>query len=232
MSNCSIPLHRVVKPSAWCASRKRRCIDLAVALGGLLALAPIIVVISLAILVTSGRPVFFAQRRAGRDGVEFTLLKFRTMKVSSRRGSGLTRAGDSRVTAIGRLLRRSKLDELPQLINVLKGEMSLVGPRPDLKEFWNQAAAEHRSVLRLTPGITGAASLAFSSEEKLLARIPAEELNAFYINQLLPTKARLDTEYAAQATFISDCSVLLQTICMPLVRLRHTAGDRDEMETR
>lgn len=232
MSNCSIPLHRVVKPSAWCASRKRRCIDFAVALSGLLALAPIIVVISVAILMTSGRPVFFAQRRAGRDGVEFTLLKFRTMRVSSRRRSGLTRAGDSRVTAIGGLLRRSKLDELPQLINVLKGEMSLVGPRPDLKEFWNQAAPEHRSVLRLTPGITGAASLAFSSEEKLLAKIPADELNAFYINQLLPTKARLDTEYAAQATFISDCSVLLQTVCMPLVRLRHTAGDRNEMETR
>jgi lipopolysaccharide/colanic/teichoic acid biosynthesis glycosyltransferase len=196
------------------------------AICGLIVLSPVIVVICAVILVSSGRPIFFVQKRAGRDGVEFPLLKFRTMKVAVRRGSGLTREGDSRVTAIGRLLRKSKLDELPQLVNVLKGEMSLVGPRPDLREFWNQAAPEHRRVLNLTPGITGAASLAFNREEKLLAQVPAEDLTTFYLEKLLPTKARLDIEYAAQATFLSDCRILLRTVGMPLIRWWQTAEKR------
>lgn len=217
--------------SGWCASRGRRCIDVAAATCVLVVLSPLIVVICSAIMVSSGRPILFVQKRVGRNGVEFRLFKFRTMKVAVHRGSGLTREGDSRVTAIGKVLRKSKLDELPQLINVLKGEMSLVGPRPDLREFWNQAAPEHRSVLKLTPGITGAASLAFSREEKLLAKVPAEDLTRFYLEELLPAKARLDTEYAAQATFLSDCRILLRTVCLPLVRSWQANEHANEMET-
>lgn len=217
--------------SVWYASRMRRCIDVAAASCGLIVLSPVLIVIALALIASSGRPILFIQRRAGRNGVEFPLLKFRTMKVSVQRGSGLTQDGDSRITTIGKVLRKTKLDELPQLVNVLKGQMSLVGPRPDLSEFWNQAAQEHREVLRLTPGITGAASLAFSQEEKLLAQVPAQELTTFYLEQLLPAKARLDMEYAAQATFLSDCGIVLRTAWMPLVRWWQTADKGNEIST-
>lgn len=217
--------------SVWSASQMRRCIDVVTAGCALIILSPVLLLIALAIVATSGRPILFIQRRAGRNGVEFPLLKFRTMKVSVRRGSGLTQEGDARITAIGKILRKSKLDELPQLVNVLKGEMSLVGPRPDLSEFWNQASPEDRAVLRLTPGITGAASLAFSQEEKLLAQVSAQELTRFYLEQLLPAKARLDTEYAAQATFLSDCGILLRTASMPLVRWWQTAEKGNEIKT-
>jgi lipopolysaccharide/colanic/teichoic acid biosynthesis glycosyltransferase len=99
---------------------------------------------------------------------------------------------------------------------VLKGEMSLVGPRPDLEEFWSQASPEDRRILELTPGVTGAASLAFCDEERLFAQVPAEQLASFYLQDVLPRKARLDGEYAARATFRSDCGILLQTLFLPL----------------
>jgi lipopolysaccharide/colanic/teichoic acid biosynthesis glycosyltransferase len=174
--------------------------------------------IALAIAISSGKPIFFVQRRLGYSGREFALLKFRTMKITRQSGPGVTRGGDSRVTGIGRWLRKWKLDELPQLLNVLKGDMTLVGPRPDLEEFWSQARVEDRRVLELTPGVTGTASLAFCDEEKLLAQVPAERLTSFYIQQVLPQKVRLDSEYAARATFLSDCGILLQTLFLPLVQ--------------
>jgi lipopolysaccharide/colanic/teichoic acid biosynthesis glycosyltransferase len=204
--------------SNWCRSRKRRWIDIVVAGLGLILLLPAIVVIALAILISSGRPILFAQKRLGRYGREFVLLKFRTMKMTAQSGPGLTRDGDSRVTGIGRWLRKRKLDELPQLFNVLKGEMTLVGPRPDLDQFWSQAGAEERRVLELTPGVTGAASLAFCDEEQLLAQVPAARLASFYLQEVLPEKARLDSEYAARATFRSDCGILLQTLFLPLLQ--------------
>jgi lipopolysaccharide/colanic/teichoic acid biosynthesis glycosyltransferase len=190
--------------------------DLATSVLGLTLLSPVICVIALAIAIHSGKPVLFRQRRLGRNGREFHLLKFRTM-VTAKNGPGLTRDGDARVTRIGRWLRKRKLDELPQFFNVLKGEMSLVGPRPDLEEFWSQASPEDRRILELTPGVTGAASLAFCDEERLLAQVPAEQLASFYLQDVLPRKARLDCEYAARATFRSDCGILLQTLFFPLL---------------
>ena len=195
--------------------------DMVAATLGLLLLLPVIFVIALAIAINSGNPVLFRQKRVGRNGRDFHLLKFRTMKIeTTKNGVGLTRDGDSRVTGIGRWLRKRKLDELPQLFNVLKGEMTLVGPRPDLEEFWSQASDEDRQVLELTPGVTGAASLAFSNEEGLLAKIPAERLTSYYLEQILPQKVRLDSDYAARATFRSDCGILLRTVLVPLLQ-RH-----------
>lgn len=191
--------------------------DLVASAIGLTLLSPVICVIALAIAVHSGKPVFFRQKRLGRNGREFDLLKFRTM-VTAKNGPGLTRDGDARVTTIGRWLRKRKLDELPQLFNVLKGEMSLVGPRPDLEEFWSKASLEDRRILELTPGVTGAASLAFCDEERLLAQVSAEHLTSFYLQKVLPEKARLDSEYAAGATFRSDCGILLRTVVLPLLR--------------
>ena len=230
LANIYTPLESNVG-SNWCTSRRRRWIDIVAAALGLVLLLPAIFAIALAIIVSSGKPILFVQKRVGLYGQEFALLKFRTMKMTTHSGPGLTRDGDSRVTGIGRWLRKRKLDELPQLINVLKGEMTLVGPRPDLEEFWSQARTEDRRVLELTPGLTGAASLAFCGEEQLLAQVPAECLASFYIRQVLPQKARLDSEYAARATFRSDCGILLQTVFLPLLQRYRTQRDVSETET-
>jgi lipopolysaccharide/colanic/teichoic acid biosynthesis glycosyltransferase len=195
--------------------------DIVAATVGLLMLSPVISVIAFAIAINSGRPVLFRQQRVGRNGLVFHLLKFRTMTTTTKDGAGLTRDGDSRVTGIGRWLRKRKLDELPQLFNVLKGEMTLVGPRPDLEEFWSRASAEDRRVLELKPGITGAASLAFCDEERLLAQVSPERLTSFYLGEVLPKKARIDGEYARRATLRSDCAILLKTVLVPLFQIHH-----------
>src|SRR5262249_45624673 len=139
--------------------------------------------------------------------------KFRTMlhtDINSR--PGVTQKDDCRIILIGRWLRGTKLDELPQLINVLRGEMSLVGPRPDLPCFWNKATPDDRRVLVLTPGLTGAASLIFRNKEELLSQVPAAELVDFYIRAVLSRKAKLDLEYAAEASLWSDCRILVETV--------------------
>lgn len=198
--------------SRWCTSRSKRYLDLIVASSALLLLSPILLLIAIAIRETSGSPVIFRQWRNGRYGRQFQLLKFRTMQAKTPEGPRVTRSGDSRVTPIGKWLRKSKLDELPQLFNVLRGEMTLVGPRPDLDEFWEQTSPSVRRALALCPGLTGAASLVFRNEEVLLAQVPGEQLSRFYIDKVLPVKAELDLEYAARATFLTDCTILLRTV--------------------
>lgn len=169
--------------------------------------------IALAIKATSPGPVLFLQRRCGLNGNGFELLKFRTMENRpAESGPSVTRRGDPRVTSLGRWLRRWKLDELPQLINVLRGEMSIVGPRPDLEQFWRQATEVERQALAIKPGLTSAATVVFRNEEELLADVPESELARFYVRDLLPRKARLDCEYAAQADFLSDCRILFKTV--------------------
>jgi len=226
------PIHPS-RVSSWSLSYGKRWMDVVAALVGLLVLSPVMVMIALAIKITSGSPILFQQCRLGRNGRGFRLLKFRTMRVAAAaNGPGLTRSGDARITRIGRYLRKWKLDELPQLFNVLKGEMTLVGPRPDLEEFWLKATVADRAVLVLTPGLTGAASLAFSDEERLLAQVPPERLTQFYLEQVLPEKARLDREYAGQATLWSDCSILVQTLRVPLLQRRGAEKGIDEQVSR
>jgi len=149
-------------------------------------------------------PVFFRQRRMGRNGHEFTLYKFRSMCPRKDNNSCITVSGDVRITPVGALLRRYKLDELPQFWNVLRGDMSLVGPRPKLP---------HHEALRLAcrPGITGAATLAFRNEEEFLSEIPKEQLEAFYESFVKPAKAHLDLEYMRTATFGTDLKILWRT---------------------
>ncbi len=174
--------------------------------------APIMLVTALLIRATSRGPVIFRQKRLGKDAREFELLKFRSMRDSKRAvGSGLTCANDSRVTPVGRFLRHWKLDELPQLFNVICGDMSWVGPRPDLPEYFAEAGPNARRVLTLRPGITGWATLRYRNEEQLLAAIPPDELKDFYIRVHLPRKARLDLAYGKRATFCVDLWVLLRT---------------------
>jgi len=199
--------------AGWCNSKKKRVLDVVLASLALAVTAPFMLLIGVAIRATSPGPVLFRQWRSGLNGHPFQLLKFRTMHVMAPdSGPGVTRAGDARITVVGGWLRQWKVDEVPQLFNVLRGEMSIVGPRPDLEQFWRQSTEIERQALAVKPGLTGAATLAFSNEEKLLEHVPESELVCFYLRHILPRKARLDCEYSAHASFLGDCLLLLKTI--------------------
>lgn len=192
--------------SAWCASPWKRFFDLLCVIPALILLSPLLLAVALAVRLTSRGPVVFRQKRAGQHRKLFTIYKFRTMVHNSESiGPRHTAKGDPRITAVGGLLRRFKLDELPQLYNVLRGDMSLVGPRPKLPEH------EHTQMV-CRPGVTGAATLAFRKEQHILCEVPAERLEAFYRENLVPLKIKLDAEYMQKATFLSDLSVLFSTL--------------------
>jgi lipopolysaccharide/colanic/teichoic acid biosynthesis glycosyltransferase len=192
--------------SPWTRSRAKRCFDVALVLAALPIVAPVCLLIALAIRISSPGPVFFLQRRVGRHGTPFSIVKFRSMRhrAPANRGS-ITTINYGQITPVGRVLRAWKLDELPQLLNVLRGDMSLVGPRPRVPD---QPAGR----LDCRPGITGAASLAYAREEVLLAGIPRHQLDTYYAGRVIPLKKRLDNAYMARATFSSDLRLLLQTI--------------------
>jgi len=168
--------------------------------------------LALVVKASSRGPFLFRQNRIGKNGQEFPLLKFRTMhSYGNNAGPLVTRSGDSRVTPVGRWLRKWKLDELPQFVNVLRGEMSLVGYRPDVLQYMQTLTGQDRNILYFRPGITSPASLKFRNEEQELAKVQPEEMEQFYINNLLPQKVRMDLDYTERATFLTDCRILLQT---------------------
>ena len=187
--------------------------DLMVAGSALLLIWPLLLLLAAMIKLDDGGPVFFRQSRIGRHGVPFRIWKLRTMRVEAeRQGGTLTVGNDPRITRVGRWLRRTKLDELPQLINVIMGEMGLVGPRPEVVR--HVAAypynAEERRVLSLMPGITGAASVAFRNEGDLLAETSDPE--AFYAERIMAEKIRLNLVYAARASLLGDMALIMQTV--------------------
>jgi lipopolysaccharide/colanic/teichoic acid biosynthesis glycosyltransferase len=182
-----------------------RWLDVLISAVLLVALAPVLVVVAVLVAATSTGPVLFRQERVGRNGRPFTLLKFRTMTATTG-GSLLTVGDDARVTRIGRPLRRYRLDELLQLVNVLRGDMALVGPRPELPDFVDERLA---ALLDRRPGITDPASLAYRDEAALLAQ--QEDPDAFYRQVLLPAKAQLSADYARRRTCWTDLWVLLRT---------------------
>lgn len=191
--------------SPWSTSCLRRVLDFCVAAIAVLICAPVLLIAGAAIFCTSSGPILFRQRRMGRLGKEFTVYKFRSMYAANRSGSPVTVRGDARITPVGAFLRRFKLDELPQLWNVLKGDMSLVGPRPRLPH--------HEGLhLLVRPGLTGAATLAFRDEEELLAAFPPDDLGRVYEEFVKPAKARLDYDYMRRATFTSDLAILWKTV--------------------
>ena len=174
----------------------------------LLVAAPLMALIALAIFIDSGRPILFSQTRVGRNFVLFRIWKFRSM--IQRPGERLiTVAGDTRITPIGRLLRATKLDELPQLWNVLTGNMSLVGPRPEVPRYVEMFRSDYELILTVCPGLTDLASLRFRNEEKVLAEEP-DPIGA-YVQWVLPEKLALATEYIREWTFWKDLSILFQT---------------------
>ena len=192
--------------SDWCNSRIKRWFDLGVAFPAMLLCSPIFAGVALAIKLTSRGPVFFRQPRVGRHQAEFIIFKFRTMTHEAERcGPTVTRCGDSRLTRLGSFLRRSKLDEIPQLINVVRGEMSLVGPRPKL-------AQHEKMFLACRPGITGAATIVFCDEERMLASIPEQMVEQHALAVFNPIKVQLDKEYQRKASFATDLWILAQTL--------------------
>jgi lipopolysaccharide/colanic/teichoic acid biosynthesis glycosyltransferase len=176
-----------------------------------------LLIVALAVFLDSPGSVFFRARRVGYRGRPFEMVKFRTMKVENA-GHAVAGANDSRITPVGGFLRATRLDELPQLWNVLRGEMSLVGPRPELQEFVDLHAAEYREILSVPPGITGPTQLRYSGLEPHLLSLHADP-ERFYREQLLPDKVKLDVEYARSRSFAGDLAVLVRTLALPLLLL-------------
>ena len=190
----------------------KRLFDLLVSSAALLILLPLLLAVALAVRIDSPGPVFFRQQRVGRGGVLFCIHKFRTMQLDApSRGPQVTLQHDARITRVGRALRHYRLDEMPQLIDVLRGRMSLVGPRPEVPHFVAHYPADLRAqVLAVRPGITDPASLAHLDEAQLLAGSADPERT--YIELILPRKLALQARYAASATLWTDLSVLGRTL--------------------
>ncbi len=187
----------------------KRALDVALAGAGLLALSPLLLLIAAAIKLTDEGPVLFKQTRVGRSFRPFQILKFRSMRVGAG-GPKVTRGGDPRVTAVGALLRRTKLDELPQLLNVLRGDMSLVGPRPEVPEYVERFRGDYETILSIRPGITDFAAIHFVDEESVLARFADAEEG--YVLHVLPQKLALYRRYIADIGFATDVKVLFATL--------------------
>ncbi len=188
----------------------KRLFDITCSFAGILILSPFLILIALLIALSSGLPVFYLQKRVGKNGVDFFLLKFRTMKKDADKKGLLTVGGkDPRVTRIGFFLRKYKLDELPQLFNVLAGNMSLVGPRPEVRKYVELYNEEQKRVLSVRPGITDYASIEYSNENELLAGSADPE--AFYVKEVMPAKLKLNARYVADHGFGTDLRILLLT---------------------
>jgi lipopolysaccharide/colanic/teichoic acid biosynthesis glycosyltransferase len=196
--------------SSFYSAYGKRCFDLTLAAAGLLLLGIPLAGLGLLIRLVDGSPVLFRQKRVGCQGTRFTIYKFRSMTHRAALGSSITVSGDARVTGIGQWLRRFKLDELPQLFNVIKGDMSFVGPRPDVPGYLDRLQGTAARVRELRPGITGPASLAFRNEEELLARV-ADPV-AFNDQVLFPEKVRLNLEYMQSISLVSDIGYILKTL--------------------
>ena len=178
---------------------------------GLIILSPVLIIIAIMIKKGSDGPVFFKQIRVGKDGKNFEILKFRTMVVNAEKlGRQITVGNDNRITKVGGFLRKYKLDELPQLINVFKGDMSLVGPRPEVPRYVEMYTKEQRKVLNVKPGITDLASLRYKDENELLGK--AENPDEFYINTIMPDKLALNLEYINKSNVFYDIYIIITTI--------------------
>jgi lipopolysaccharide/colanic/teichoic acid biosynthesis glycosyltransferase len=197
-----------------------RLAEVILAAAGLAALAPVFAILAILILLCDGRPVLFSQERVGLDGRRFRIWKFRTMRTGAA-GKAITAAGDKRITAIGARLRRFKLDELPQLFNVLRGEMSLIGPRPETPEYVVSASPMWQAVLQVRPGITDLATLLYRDEEAMLGAAADSEL--FYREAILPAKLRLNLAYLRTRSFSRDVRLIWLTIRYSLAPARFDA---------
>ena len=187
----------------------KRLFDVLFSLVALIVLSPFFLAVSILIKLTSKGPVFFIQDRVGRHCISFSLYKFRSMKIG-KAGLSITVQGDNRITSFGRVIRKTKIDELPQLLNVLKGDMSFAGSRPELKKYVSIYQKEYREILEVRPGITDWAAIKFRNEEGVLAQYDDKE--KAYIQEVLPVKLRFSLEYVRNISFVTDVKVLTFTI--------------------
>jgi len=188
----------------------KRLFDIVVAFLGLFLLSPILLLAALLIKRDSPGPIFFRQERMGRGFRSFFIYKFRTMVQDAPKSATITSDGDPRITRVGRLLRKTKIDELPQLFNVLKGEMSFVGPRPEVRQYVELFRQDYDDILRIRPGITDLATMKYRDEEVVLAlsENPEEE----YLNRILPDKISLAKDYLGRSSFLFDLVLVLKTL--------------------
>lgn len=207
-SLAALPAPAAGVKNGWYLRTGKRLLDVTGAALGLTLAFPLLVVCAVAIRFTSPGPILFRQRRMGRGGRAFELIKFRTM-ISGSAGERITAAGDPRITALGAWLRRSKLDELPQLVNVLRGDMSLVGPRPEVPEYVDSYSQEQTGVLAFKPGLTSPASLTFIDEEQLLAA--QADRSGYYTRVLLPRKLEMDLTYCRSMSLATDLEIIART---------------------
>ena len=202
--------------------RLKRCMDVMISLAVLVVTSPLWVVIALAVWLESGRPILFRQQRVGKDFSSFEILKFRTMRVAATCPS-LTVAGDNRISRVGRFLRLTKADEFPQFWNVLRGDMSVVGPRPEVPKYVELFKARYRNILAVRPGITDLASIRYRNEEAILAQ--SQDPLREYEEHILPIKLDLAEQYLRKQSFLSDLSIIVQTA---VATLCPSAFDQDE----
>ena len=189
----------------------KRGFDAVFASLGLLCLAPLLLLVALLIKLDSPGPVFFRQERIGRGFRPFRIYKFRTMaRDAPRKGGPITFGADPRITTVGRILRTTKIDELPQLINVLRGQMSFVGPRPEVRRYVELFREDYEDILRVLPGITDLASLKYRHEAEMLGR--CENPEEAYVRQILPEKIKLAKEYVRKASLRFDIALILKTL--------------------
>jgi lipopolysaccharide/colanic/teichoic acid biosynthesis glycosyltransferase len=195
----------------------KRAFDLFFSVIGLLVLSPLLLLLAIAVKLSSRGPVLFRQQRIGKNGRPFHIIKFRSMVANAEKlGLSVTGEGDARITAMGRFLRKYKLDELPQLWNVLIGDMSFVGPRPEVPRYVEKYTAEQKRVLALKPGITDLATLEFRNEEELLRRRAEDaDMEKFYMEYCVPRKIELNLAYADTANVWQDIKIIFRTL-LPL----------------
>ena len=188
----------------------KRIFDIISSLFGLILLSPFMIIIAILIKLDSKGPIFFKQVRVTKNGREFKIFKYRTMKIGSDKDSQITVGKDSRITKVGDFLRKYKLDEIPQLINVLIGDMSLVGPRPEVPKYVALYTEEQREILKVRAGITDYASIEFSNENDILANEADPE--KAYIEKIMPRKIELNKKYLSEISVMTDIKIILLTI--------------------
>jgi len=187
----------------------KRVFDIIASIIGLILLIPVFLIISILIKIYMPGPVFFRQKRIGRYGIPFTIFKFRTM-IIEHGGGYVSVRGENRITPLGAKLRKYKLDELPELWNVLVGDMSFVGPRPDMPEYMEKLKDEEKTILELRPGLTGPATLKYANEEEILARV--DDPQKYNDEVLWPDKVKINLEYYRNRSFAGDIVIIFKTI--------------------
>jgi len=198
----------------------KRAFDFLVSLIGLTILSPLFGIVSILIKIHDKGPIFFKQKRIGQNFKPFYIYKFRTMIINAEnKGPLITKEDDPRITALGKFLRKFKIDELPQLINVLKGDMSLVGPRPEVEKYVNFFKKDYKEILKIKPGITDYATIYFKDEELILKKFAKnnDNIEEVYLKQILPQKIKFYKKYLQEISFFTDLKLIFLTIWKILV---------------